>query len=112
MLGLNPDLITSRAYIRKVFRAMDRRGLRSMATITERIARSKMMSAEKVERIGRLSHGAIIEALARIRAKRKYFVWRNSAILSPADEILGKGASNIQPCYVYAARFQLTLIRL
>jgi len=77
MLWLDPDLITSRAYVRMVFRAMDRRGLRSVATTAERIARSKMMSAEKVERIGRLNHGMIIEALARILAKRECLVWRN-----------------------------------
>jgi len=76
---------------------MGKRGLRNLAAVAERIARSKMMGAEKVERIRRLDYDAIIEALGRIRAKPEYLIWRNSAIPSPTDEVLGKDASGIQP---------------
>ena len=90
ILGLDPDLLSSRAYVRRALERMGRAKLRSAASIAERIARSKIMSADKIRRIRKLDREAIIETLSMIRAKPEYLIWRNPAIPSPVEEMLGE----------------------
>ncbi|MEM1655449.1 MAG: hypothetical protein QXY27_03870 [Nitrososphaerota archaeon] len=71
---------------------MGRAKLRSAASIVERVARSKIMSADKIRRIRKLAREAIIETLSMIRAKPEYLIWRNPAIPSPVEEVLGEPA--------------------
>ena len=83
-LGIDPNLINSKKYLRKTLSKMPRRMLRRAARIIAEIAAAKFRRSQ-IEKIKGLEIEAMVKVLSEIRAKPEYFIWRN-----PASTFTGK----------------------
>ncbi|MCX8187902.1 MAG: hypothetical protein N3F65_04755 [Nitrososphaeria archaeon] len=82
-MGIQPDLIHSRRYLRRALGGLSRREFDKLAALIKRTYPFKWKKNTPSRKSGEVDVEELIDALTRIRAKPEYFIWRNPNISSP-----------------------------
>lgn len=84
-MGIQPDLIHSKRYLRKVLGELPQRDLEKLASLIKQVYPFRWRKDISLRNRGGIDVEGVVDVLTRIRAKPEYFIWRNPDIPSPIN---------------------------